>query len=77
MDTKELNTYLSISQNNYDLQPFQEYTPEEIAKATYIYINPDDANWQLGFKKMNAIPREAWIHLEDIHPDLEIPIFIY
>lgn len=40
-----------------NLTSFEDYTPEELQNMTYIYINPDDQNWQPGYEK--KIPQEA------------------
>lgn len=56
-----------------EIVPQYPYTPEEIAQATYILINPDDLNYQLGFEK--DIPAECWeFHSTNID---NLPLFIY
>lgn len=40
-----------------NLTSFEDYTPEKLENMTYIYINPDDQNWQPGYEK--EIPQEA------------------
>lgn len=77
MTTQELHKILIQDTPNYleELTPFQEYTPEEIERATYIYINPDDQNWQLGYE--NPIPVEAFENFEGNISYKNLPIFIY
>lgn len=77
MTTKELHSILIQDTPNYleELTPFQEYTPEQIEQATYIYINPDDQNWQLGFE--NPIPVEAYENFESNISYKNLPLFIY
>lgn len=77
MTTKELHSILIQDTPNYleELTPFQEYTPEQIEQATYIYVNPDDQNWQLGFE--NPIPVEAYENFESNISYKNLPLFIY
>lgn len=77
MTTKELHSILIQDTPNYleELTPFQEYTPEQIEQATYIYVNPDDQNWQLGFE--NPIPVEAYENFEGNISYKNLPLFIY
>lgn len=77
MNTQELHKILIQDTPNYleELTPFKEYTEEEIEKATYIYINPDDQNWQLGYE--NPIPVEAYENFEGNIQYKNLPIFIY
>lgn len=64
----------------YDLPnitPFEEYTPKELENITYIYINPDDQNWQPGYEK--EIPAKAELYRAgDITLNGQsIPVYIY
>lgn len=43
--------------NMPNITSFEDYTPEELENMTYIYINPDDHNWQPGYEK--EIPEEV------------------
>lgn len=86
METKtilqELTHMISqnISKDISNLKPFKNYSEQDLSKATYIYINSHDANWQLGFEPDLEIPKEAWDHLDHFleYPNMAIiPIFLY
>lgn len=68
-------------QLHYRVTPQHHYTQEEIQKATYVLINPDDLNYQLGFEPKEEIPAEAFEHQHGIleYPDMPnmYIIFIY
>lgn len=56
--TKALKSSKALQIYNMpNITPFEDYTPEELENMTYIYINPDDQNWQPGYEK--EIPQEA------------------
>ena len=78
MNTQELHKIIYQDTPNYleELTPLKEYTEEEIEKATYIYINPDDQTWELGFE--NPVPVEAYENFEaNLTAWKDLPIFIY
>ena len=60
-----------------NLTSFEDYTPEELENMTYIYINPDDQNWQPGYEK--EIPAEAEIYLAGLITinQVSYPIYVY
>lgn len=63
-----------------DINPFQTYTEDEINKATYIYFNPDDQNWQLGFEspeELEAANIEDCKDTEITINNHNLPIYIY
>lgn len=57
MNTQELTSRITseISQDMPSLTAAQEYTDAQIQAATYIYINPDDQRWELGFEDTEAL----------------------
>lgn len=60
------------------LHPFQEYTPEDINRATYIQVNPDDADWQLGYDDIQALEFETLSEYLDCYlSEPNIPVYIY
>lgn len=78
--TSPLNTILinEMETEIPGLEPFQEYTPEQIQKATYIQVNPDDANWQLGFEDIVALEFETLEEYLDCPlSNPHIPVYIY
>lgn len=86
INTQKLNTKIKevISQDLEELNPYRDFTDEEIKKATYIYINPDDQTWQLGFEPELGLETEdyldTWLDCSEfpILPRFPIlPIFIY
>lgn len=60
-----------------NLTSFEDYTPKELENITYIYINPDDQNWQPGYEL--KIPREAQDYLAGLITinQVSYPIYIY
>lgn len=60
-----------------NLTPFRDYSPEELENITYIYINPDDQNWQPGYE--TEIPQEAEDYRagQIIINQSSYPIYIY
>lgn len=64
----------------YDLPnitPFEDYTPEELENMTYIYINPDDQNWQPGYEKEIPAEAEDYRAGQIIINQVSYPIYIY
>lgn len=59
--------------NMPELYPFKNYTPEQLENMTYIWINPDDQNWQPGYE--TEIPQEAYdFQVTTLN---NLPIFVY
>lgn len=73
--TKILNTF---TEGMFPLEiiPQYSYTNEQVCQATYVIINPDDINYQLGFDPKELIPMECYdlFHIGNID---NLDIFIY
>lgn len=64
----------------YDLPnitPFEEYTPKELENITYIYINPDDQNWQPGYETETPAEAELYRAGDITLNGQSIPVYIY
>lgn len=83
MNLQELTTKINQKVNlNGTITPFDpSYTTEDIKLSNYIYINPDDLNFQLGYEA-NIDTREdlADYHhgfIEDLNQNIHLDIYIY
>lgn len=60
-----------------NLTSFEDYTPEELENMTYIYINPDDQNWQPGYEKEIPQEAEAYRAGQITIDQVSYPIYVY
>lgn len=61
-----------------NLQPYWEYSLEQIQKATYIQVNPDDCTWQLGYEDIEALEFDTLSeYLDCTLSNPHIPVYIY